>query len=216
MIAFHGDPKIKAFYLNRIRQHCLADELVKGQYWKNGRGCGIGCTIHSGSHVAYETDLGIPQILARLEDVTFERLENGEAMLWPERFLATIPVGADLSLVWPRYAVWMLGDTTHGVLRHAKTERMRLGIRGVLDLYQEWVDLGMKPDAKRFSAAYDAYAAYATADACRAWWLASAAKLLELLGHAPVVSEAKPSEAGAMLAGKVDVYLGGKPKGDEA
>ncbi len=33
MLAFHGDPAIKAKYLGRVKAHRLADELVKGQGW---------------------------------------------------------------------------------------------------------------------------------------------------------------------------------------
>jgi hypothetical protein len=55
MIAFHGDPKIKAKYLKRVMAHVEADELVKGVYYEkdaNGkvRACGVGCTVHSSDH----------------------------------------------------------------------------------------------------------------------------------------------------------------------
>ena len=37
LIAFHGDNKIKDFYVNRVREHQENDEIVKGQYWENGK-----------------------------------------------------------------------------------------------------------------------------------------------------------------------------------
>jgi hypothetical protein len=63
-IAFHGDPAIKAFYLGRVRAHRKADEIRHGFYWQGGKGCAVGCTLHSNSHTAYEDELGIPRILA--------------------------------------------------------------------------------------------------------------------------------------------------------
>ena len=106
MKAFHNDPAIKEKYLSRVREHALADEIIKGVYWEKGRGCAVGCTIHSSNHKAYEDELGIPMILARLEDGIFECLPLDRAKLWPEQFLNIIKVGADLSNVWPKFADW--------------------------------------------------------------------------------------------------------------
>lgn len=33
MLAFHGDKKVKAKYLKRVRMHAKADEIIKGTYW---------------------------------------------------------------------------------------------------------------------------------------------------------------------------------------
>lgn len=41
LIAFHGDPKIKAKYPARLEAHAHADEIVKGIYWENGKGCAV-------------------------------------------------------------------------------------------------------------------------------------------------------------------------------
>lgn len=86
LLAFHGDKKIKHKYLSRVRQHRLEDEIIKGTYWENGKGCAVGCTLHSSNHVAYETELGIPETLARLEDGIFEGLPLKESQEWPENF----------------------------------------------------------------------------------------------------------------------------------
>lgn len=42
LLAFHGDPKVKAKYLRRVRAHEKADEIIHGVYWEKGRGCGVG------------------------------------------------------------------------------------------------------------------------------------------------------------------------------
>lgn len=72
LLAFHGDKAIKAKYLARVKAHAEADEIIHGTYWEKGKGCAVGCTIHSEKHSAYETELGMPIILARLEDRIFE------------------------------------------------------------------------------------------------------------------------------------------------
>jgi hypothetical protein len=108
MLSFHNDPKVKEKYLKRVRRHRLADEIVKGHYWENGKGCAVGCTLHSGNHSAYEAELGIPVWLAHLEDALFESMPCDSAVLWPERFLAAIPVGVDLRPAWPHFCIWLM------------------------------------------------------------------------------------------------------------
>src|ERR1700748_647433 len=99
LIAFHGDEKVKNIYLNRVRAHEAADEIIHGKYWERGKGCAVGCTVHSWEHQAFEREIGVPIMLARLEDRLFEGMVNGSAKTFPARFLEAIPVGADLSRV---------------------------------------------------------------------------------------------------------------------
>ena len=99
MQAFLGKQYVKDFYIKRVHDHFLNDEIVQGYYWENGRGCGVGCTIHGDDHFKYETELGIPVWLAKLEDKIFEGLESNEAKKWPETFLSAINVGSDLEQI---------------------------------------------------------------------------------------------------------------------
>ena len=165
--AFHGDPEIKEKYLARIRAHAAADEIVHGIYWQNGKGCAVGCTVHSNKHSAYETELGIPRILAKIEDNIFESLSNGRAKLWPEQFLEAPRVGADLSMVWPQFAVWLLIDPQYGVIQFSKSKK---AIQNVADAYQKIINKEVDNIdwPKLRDAAYAAYAAYA-ADAAYAY-----------------------------------------------
>lgn len=39
LLSYHGDKAVKAKYLRRVRAHEKADEIVKGTYWQNGKGC---------------------------------------------------------------------------------------------------------------------------------------------------------------------------------
>ncbi len=87
MLAFHGKKEVKAEFVARVKAHALADEIVHGHYWERGKGCAVGCTIHGSDHGEYEVQLGIPRILARLEDCIFEGMENGDSKKFPLRFL---------------------------------------------------------------------------------------------------------------------------------
>lgn len=164
--AFHNDPKLKQKYLERVRQHRELDQIVKGQYWENGKGCAVGCTIHSSNHSAYETELGIPEVLAHLEDRLFESMHNSQALIWPEHFLNVIKPGADLSEVWPKFAVWLLVDPRDGVIQYAGTNECRKAIQDVARLYSSgnW----RKGDEAQVAAARTAEAAAAAAGASRA------------------------------------------------
>jgi hypothetical protein len=180
MVAYHNDRAIKEKYLSRVRAHRAADELVHGEYWKGGKGCAVGCTIHSGNHAAYETKLGVPEVLARLEDAIFEHLPPPESLSWPDAFLSAIPVGADLSLVWPRFAAWLLVDSEAGVSRFAGDRAdVRAAIEGVSALYLRWVESGAQPPAEEFSeaarSAAEAAAKSEAAEAEAAWAAAEAA-----------------------------------------
>jgi len=105
MLSFHGDPKIKEKYLLRVRAHRLADEIIKGTGWENGKGCAIGCTLENYDHSRYPIELGLPEWSARLEDIIFENFPLENAKLWPENFLESIPVGVDVGPVRDKLAI---------------------------------------------------------------------------------------------------------------
>lgn len=130
LVAYHGDPAVKARYLARVRMHRAQDELVQGYgYWKDGKGCAVGCTVHGADHYAYETELGIPVFLARIEDGLFESLPTEEARAWPEAFLEAIPVGANLYVAYWQFMVWLLIDPEEGVIKFAKKDATREAIQ---------------------------------------------------------------------------------------
>jgi hypothetical protein len=135
-VAFHGDPARKAFYLERLRSHVSKDEVVQGVAEWNGREGGvIGCTVHSNDRSRYEADLGIPTEIASLEEIIFQQLPEEEARRFSLDFLQAVPVGADLSFVWPAIARWLLIDPQRGIIRFAETPETRAAILLVADLY---------------------------------------------------------------------------------
>jgi hypothetical protein len=105
MLSFHNDPAVKEKYLKRVVAHREADRIIQGTGWENGLGCAVGCTLESYDHARYPIELGLPEWLARLEDVIFENLPQQEAMLWPEKFLSAIPVGVDVEKVKHQLAI---------------------------------------------------------------------------------------------------------------
>ncbi len=187
MIAFHNDPTIKDRLLANLTAHAKADSLVHGHYWQGGKGCAIACTLvdfdkdaaRQGSHGAYEKHFGIPRIIARLEDRIFEGLKNGKAKEWPLRFTQAIQPGADLSMVWPRFALWMLTEELPQYVQKPQYAKQKASIEAVGALYREWCDgadihsLRERFVEARVNAGAAAYAyadaAYAYADAAAAY-----------------------------------------------
>ena len=198
MIAFHGDPAIKEHYLARLAAHEAADEIIHGVYWEKGKGCAVGCTVHSSSHAAYETELEIPIALARLEDTLFEHQRNGDSKTFPRRFLEAITPGADLSRVVWQFLHWLLTEELTGRDDPRVAAQIKRSADVLVPLMKgEPVD---KEEAR--NAAYAAYAAYNAYDAAAASAASAASaayaaydadaakrmadKLLELMARAPM------------------------------
>ena len=140
LLAYHDDPAIKAKYMAIVEGHRLADEIVQGYgYWDDGKGCAVGCTLHSDRHQDYPAELGIPEVLAWLEDLIFECIPVVEARRWPGRFLAAPEPGADLSLVWPKFAVWLLSSDDLGLPRMADRAG-KLALAQVVALHQRTIE----------------------------------------------------------------------------
>ena len=138
MQSFHGKQSVKNKYLKRVVDHKRADQIIKGTYWQDGKGCAVGCTIHGGDHFAYETELGIPAWLAFLEDGLFEAMPNEDAKEWPGRFLRAIPIGADpaaFDRVKSRFLHWMLVDEKDGLIAISEAEDVRLALRLVAEMH---------------------------------------------------------------------------------
>ena len=151
LISYHNDPKIKDDILEQLKRHYDADEIIKGQYWHEGKGCAVGCTLHGSSHKEYESRFGIPAVLAHLEDRIFEGIPNALAKEWPIKFMASTPVGKDLSKIWHKFAIWLIVDEEFGVVNFSKDELAKDFVIAVADLHQqslfrqvehgEWVSL---------------------------------------------------------------------------
>jgi hypothetical protein len=180
MLAYHGDPKIKAKYLKRVNAHFKADEIIQGATGQDGKGCAVWCTLNKYEHQAYEVELGIPILLARLEDGIFEGLSVKESKIWPAKFLCAIKPGADLSKVGPKFLIWLLED----IIQYAKSAG-KIAIQDVINLYKKQLNgenitsiqwsavrstaYAAATDAVTYASAYAAAAAYAITAATAAY-----------------------------------------------
>lgn len=186
MLSFHNDPDIKAKYLARVMQHAAADEIIHGKYWEGGKGCAVGCSIHSANHARYETELGIPIMLARLEDRIFEGMSNGRSKQFPVQFLSAIRVGADLSLVGWKFLHWLLTEELVG----RDDPRVSAVIKRCADVLVPLTKGEPVDKVEAHAAAYTAYAAYAAAAAAAAHAAAHAAS-----GHSAYAAAAAAAYA---------------------
>ena len=107
-VAYHNDPKVKQEIMDQLQEHYRHDEIIQGTYWQDGKGCAVGCTIHSDDHMLYEPQFGIPVALALIEDELFESLSNDKAKEWPIAFMSAIQPGQDLSMVSWRLLYWTM------------------------------------------------------------------------------------------------------------
>jgi hypothetical protein len=189
MLAYHADPALKTKFLEQIGIHEAADRIQHTGYAnfkQNGAkvftgGCAIGCSLESlrvieglptivhSDHVLYERYLGVPQALARLEDRLFENISIDASKTWPRRFAEAIRPGEDLAMVMPRFLLDLLTAEDGAVQgRCAKNEKIAAVVKGVSDLYREWIDSGTKPSDTKWREARERAAAYAAAAAAYA------------------------------------------------
>jgi hypothetical protein len=76
--------------------------------------------------------------LERLEDRLFEGMSAAARREWPVRFAEAVPVGADLSGVWDRFALRLLSDPERGVAVNARPH-VRAAVERVGALYARQV-----------------------------------------------------------------------------
>jgi hypothetical protein len=158
MQSFHNDIAVKQKYVARIEAHRKADEIIRGIGWDEGKGCAVGCTLNAYNHKAYETELGIPEWLARAEDMLFEGMTEGRAMLWPSEFLMAIPLGVteDQFERWVKapFLVMVLECTLKN-FDHTKFPECATAVRGSIALWQR-KDIGSAAWSAARSAAWSA------------------------------------------------------------
>ena len=201
LVAYHNDATKKDAILDTLAKHRAADALVQGYgYWKDGKGCAVGCTIQSSDHAEYETRFGIPIHLARLEDSIFEGLSVELARQWPERFMGAIKVGSDLSRVHWQLLHWLLTDAS--INPGIEHEIVRDAVRQCADLIEILADGGVVSESAESaesaarSAASAASAAWSATSAASAAWSAASAASAER----SAASAARSAESAARSA----------------
>jgi len=188
MLSYLNNTKLKRDFVKEIKWHQDQDKTIKGTYQEgtNGdfKGCAVGCSIHSlnrlngtkfetSKHKVYETALGIPEWLARLEDDIFEGLPTEEALKWPLRFSKAIPVGVDLEPVKWQFCAYLMKENIDRVLKLDISDELKeqvvSAIRGVLSLHEEAIKTGRWDGPAAWSAAESAAesAAWSAAESAR-------------------------------------------------
>jgi len=145
--------ELKSALVAEIRKHREQDQVIQGNYGylEEGRfrGCAVGCSIDSlfrlgghvlphylcGDHGVYERELGIPKILAELQDIIHEGLSDESFPTWPERFMEAVPTETELSLVFPKFALWFLIDKENGILGSAADTQQKETVENLAGLF---------------------------------------------------------------------------------
>ena len=151
-IAFHGDPKVKAQALERLRRHIAAGSFVYFPAWEEGRANVIGAVMEADDTPGFGERLGYPIALAE----TLPMFVNGfrpqaEAERFAQAWLERTPVGADLTRIVSRLVLDLLANPELAVL----TERVpdvEQGRRAIMTLHRRAIE-GDEPDRKTWKAA---------------------------------------------------------------
>ncbi len=190
MVAFHGEPSLKAAVMDRLREHRRLDEITQGVYFDDdGRGCHLGCITHAsnGVHEAAERLFGIEQRIGYWLEAVFEGLPKEQCAAWVIESTEAIPCGADLSMCHHHLAAWLLGES--GLL--TITDANREAIERVRLLHVAAIN-GQPRDESAAAAARSAARSAWSAARSAAWsaaWEKIAAKSIEIFRAAPVPAE---------------------------
>ena len=114
MIVLQENPHLAALIRSRLEGHYKADEIIKGTYWEDGKGCAVGCITESDKPYTSPiwNDVGIDLFLPKLVDTIFEGLPDKLAKEWPLRFWTAIESakGKDLGLVHWKFLHWLISE----------------------------------------------------------------------------------------------------------
>lgn len=141
-LAYGSSEAFKAAVVAEMRRHVELETLIPGEYWKSGKGCFIGCIIHSDNHAAAMKKIGAPLRLGHLCERTFEgccRSSLADGHKFAIELLEAIPAGADLSAVPDRIMVKILSHLLD-FKPVAESEKALKAVSMVRDLYQRTVD----------------------------------------------------------------------------
>ena len=169
MIVLQENPHLARIIRSRLEGHYKADEIIKGVYWEDGKGCAIGCITESSKPYTSPIwhDIGIGLFIPRLVDTIFEGLPDKLAKEWPLQFWTAIEsaIGKDLGLVHWKFLHWVISEELKQFQSH---EIVGKSITSVIDglallaVGKNWADAAAADAADAADAAYAAYAIYAT------------------------------------------------------
>lgn len=114
ILAFHGEPTLKAAVMERLREHRRLDQIAQGYYFDSARhrGCHLGCLTHkaANAHSTAQRLFGIRKRIAYWLESIFEGLPKEDCGRWVIESTEAIPCGADLSKCHHHLHAWILSE----------------------------------------------------------------------------------------------------------
>jgi len=172
MLSFFNEPTLKAALLARMDDHAEADAFLQGTYWREGKGCFIGCAIHGDDPMKFEQQYGLSVFVAKLGEYYFERADRDDAILMPRAIIDAIPVGVETHWVWPRLWQWIVTAPVHGLLASPIRQCSKDLLKATCRIYEAWPQTDQ---AAAEAAAWGARAASRAAAEAAAWGAEAAA-----------------------------------------
>ena len=145
--AYDNNPEIAAQIRAQVQHHYDADEIIHGKYWEDGKGCAVGCIVHSSDHSKFDEIFGEGgEACAYLLDALFELIPNENAKELPRRFSLAVKSGADMRMVVPQWIYWTL--TEH--VKPTAYPQFQPFIDAVTAMYKEWGRTGVRPHYRAY------------------------------------------------------------------
>ena len=122
MTAWHGSEELKQATLAQLRQDLELDRIVQGDYWRDGRGCQLGCLTRRkhGAHLEAERLFGLSERVGYWLDAVFEGLPESDCAAWVIDSAAAIPAGGVVGAVGGAVG-GVVGGAVGGVASHRQT-----------------------------------------------------------------------------------------------
>lgn len=184
LLSFKNDPAIKEALVARMDKHIELDELLQGATGDNHKGCTVWCALNNGdlkegyNHAAFESILGLPEWLARLQDTIFEGLSAEDAKTFSSQWTKAIPVGKDLEPVKWKFCAFILKDNIERVLSLEISDELKKqivdAINQCLKLHEDAITSGKWDESAAWSAAGSAAESAAGSAELAAWSAESA------------------------------------------
>jgi hypothetical protein len=183
MKAFTDTTMTKPEMLSALLWHQKQDNFVRGRYFENGKGCAVGCSLESvarmkglaldySDHKEFEKHLGVPEWLARVEDVIFERVSIDRSKTWPLEFIEAVNEGSDLNQIKAPFMIFVLKSNLDN-FDHAKSPDVVKAINTCIDLWEKYPE---GPSAAWSAAESAAWSAAESAESAAAQSAESAAR----------------------------------------
>ena len=108
------------------------------------------CDSHVDYEITAEEQFGFPTQLLRCVDVLCMNLEIRDTQRFLLYFFKAVPIGADLRLVWPKLALWMLQDRLYGIIHKDALEVDEHTLDQLYKMYHGWAEYGYIPPAEEW------------------------------------------------------------------